>query len=341
MKLNVMKLSVILMVISFTVLACSTNKKEVYQVLDGFAQGGTYHIVYKDPLKEDFNLKDSLNLYFEQINKSVNGYDTLSLISRFNNGEEIEVDPIFTDIFYDSYKVYEESEGYFDVSAAPLFNAWGFGFKNKEKITQQKIDSILTYVGMDKIYIEGKKLIKKHPDIKLNFNAIAQGYTCDYIGDKLLSMGIDNFLIEVGGEVLCMGLNANNEEWRIGIDKPIDGNFLPGQSLEAIILLSNKGLVTSGNYRKYYIEEGEKYSHTINPKTGYPVKHNLLSVTVIADNATLADAYATYFMVIGLDKAKEEIQNMPGVDALFVYGDNEEMFVYSTPGVKTLENTEE
>ncbi len=338
MKLNAIKLSVILIVIGVIINACNTNKKDVYLVLDGFAQGGTYHIVYKDPKKPELSLKDSITLYFEQINKSVSGYDSLSLISKFNKGEDITIDSIFFNIFFDSYKIYKESNGYFDVSAAPLFDAWGFGFKNKEKMSQQKIDSILKFVGMDKVFIEGNKLVKKHPNIRLNFNAIAQGYTCDFIGDKLLAMGIDNFLIEVGGEVLCKGLNANNEEWRVGIDKPIDGNFLPGQSLEAIILLSDKGLVTSGNYRKYYIEDGEKFSHTIDPKTGYPVKHNLLSATVIADNATLADAYATYFMVIGLDRAKEEIKNMPGVDALFVYGDNEQMFVYSTPGVKVLGN---
>lgn len=151
-----------------------------------------------------------------------------------------------------------------------------------------------------------------------------------------MAMGIKNFLVEVGGEVLCKGVNANGELWRVGIDKPIDGNFLPGQSVEAIITLSNKGLVTSGNYRKYYIENGEKYSHTLDPKTGYPVKHNLLSVTVLAETSALADAYATYFMVIGLDEAKKIIENNPDIEALFVYGDNDEMFVYSTPGITTL-----
>ena len=242
----------------------------------------------------------------------------------------------FKDILCDSYKVYLESNGYFDVSAAPLFDIWGFGFKNKEDITQHKLDSILTFVGLNKIKIENNRIIKQDPRINLNFNAIAQGYTCDYIGGQLMAMGIKNFLVEVGGEVLCKGVNANGELWRVGIDKPIDGNFLPGQSVEAIITLSNKGLVTSGNYRKYYIENGEKYSHTLDPKTGYPVKHNLLSVTVLAETSALADAYATYFMVIGLDEAKKIIENNPDIEALFVYGDNDEMFVYSTPGITTL-----
>lgn len=337
MKPNVIKLAIILAVTGITCFSCNDQKKEEYIVIDGFAQGGTYHIVYQKPQNKKISLKDSLDLYFEQINKSVSGYDSLSIISRFNNGEDVIIDSIFKDIFNDSYKIYKESGGYFDVSAGPLFDAWGFGFKNKESITQKKLDSILNFIGMDKIHIQGDKIKKDNLNIRINFNAIAQGYTCDYIADKLNMMGIQNYLIEVGGEVYCKGYNANKQEWRVGIDKPIDGNFLPGQSLEAIVLLSNKGLVTSGNYRKYYIENGEKYSHTLNPKTGYPVKHNLLSVTVIADNATIADAYATYFMVIGLEEAKEVIKNMPGIDALFVYGDNEQMYVYSTPGVKTIQ----
>lgn len=196
----------------------------------------------------------------------------------------------------------------------------------------------MQFVGMEKLKIEQRKLIKADPRMRLNFNAIAQGYTCDYIARKFDAMGITDYLLEIGGEIYCKGLNAKGEEWSVGIDKPLDGNFIPGESFQAVLLLSNKGLVTSGNYRKFYIEDGVKYSHTIDPKTGYPVRHNLLSATVLAKNATLADAYATYFMVVGLERAKELLAQTPDMEALLVYGDQENMKVFSTSGIKLDKN---
>lgn len=318
---------------------CTTQTPHTYAVLDGFAQGGTFHIVYKLPGDRDTAgfkqaLNDSLTLYFNQINRSISGYDSLSLISRVNRGEEVLLDNIFIDVFNESQKVYRESNGAFDISAAPFFNLWGFGFKNKEQVTPRKIDSLMQFVGMEKLKIEEGKLVKADPRMQVNFNAIAQGYTCDYIAQKFDALGMTDYLLEVGGEIYCKGLNPKGKEWSVGIDKPIDGNFIPGESVEAVLLLSNKGLVTSGNYRKYYIENGVKYSHTIDPKTGYPVTHNLLSATVIAENATLADAYATYFMVVGLERAKEILARTPGMEALLVYGEQESMKIFSTPGIK-------
>lgn len=307
-----------------------------YVTIDGFAQGGTYHIVYRQPAGQtDTSIKDSLALYFEAINKSISGYDSLSIITRINNGEDIPLDRIFTEVFDASYQVYKESGGAFDISAAPFFDVWGFGFKNKEKVTPEMIDSLMKFVGMDKLSIENGHLKKADSRMKVNFNAIAQGYTCDYISGKFDAMGITDYLLEVGGEIYCKGLNAKGEAWRVAIDKPLDGNFIPGDEIEAVLLLSDKGLVTSGNYRKFYVEDGVKYSHTIDPKTGYPVRHNLLSATVIARNATIADAYATYFMVVGLEKAKEILAATPDMDALLVYGTQDSMQIYSTPGIRT------
>ncbi len=321
--------------------ACKDNKPSgtEYITLDGFAQGGTYHIVYKipDPTgNKDVatGLPDSLSQYFENINKSISGYDSLSIITKINNGEDIPLDDIFTDVFNESYRIYNESGGAFDVSAGPFFNLWGFGFRHKEQVTQAKIDSLMQFVGMEKLSIEGGRLKKACPGIQINFNAIAQGYTCDYIARKFDAMGITDYLIEVGGEIYCKGLNPKGKEWKVAIDKPVDGNFIPGESIESVLLLSDKGLVTSGNYRKFYIENGVKYSHTIDPRTGYPVKHNLLSATVIAGTAAIADAYATYFMVVGLEKAKEILAVTPGVEALLVYGEQDNMKVYSTPGIR-------
>ena len=320
---------------------CCTSNRPSYQTVDGFAQGGTFHLVYQTPATpEAYNIPDSVALYFRQIDKSLSGYDTTSLVSRINRGENPQLDPIFIECFNISKEVYENTDGAFDISAAPLFDLWGFGFGNKGEVSQQKIDSIMTFSGMDKLSIVhdtatgASYLHKADSRMKVNFNAIAQGYTCDYICSRLEQMGIENYLLEVGGEIFCKGTNAKGNPWSIGIDKPVDGNFIPGQSIEAILEVSGKGLVTSGNYRKFYIVEGEKFSHTIDPRTGYPVKHNLLSATVMAPTAAKADAYATYLMVIGLEKGKEFISRCEDMDALMVYGEDEDLKIFATEGIK-------
>lgn len=326
-------------IMAITAAGCS-GKKEAYRTLDGFAQGGTFHLVYELPESGEIqNIPDSIARYFKQIDKSLSGYDTSSLVSRINRGENPEVDQLFIECFNLSKEVYESTQGAFDISAAPLFDIWGFGFREKENVTVEKIDSILQFVGMDKLSIVYDSLSQAHylhkadPRMKVNFNAIAQGYTCDYICSKLEDMGIGNYLLEVGGEIMCKGVNAKGKEWSVAIDKPLDGNFVPGEDVQAIIQLSGRGLVTSGNYRKFYIENGEKFSHTINPATGYPVKHNLLSATVLAPTASMADAYATYLMVIGFEKAREFIEGREDMEALLVYGEQDKMKVYATEGV--------
>ena len=320
--------------------ASCTKKTDLYATIDGFAQGGTYHIVYQKPAGwEQLSLPDSLSKYFSQIDKSLSGYDQTSLVSQINRGENPALDSLFIECFNLSKEIYEATGGSFDISGAPLFDIWGFGFKEKVEITPNMVDSTRQFVGMDKLSItydeaSGKHfLFKADPRMKVNFNAIAQGYTCDYIAAKLELMGITDYLIEVGGEIVCKGKNSKGKEWSIAIDKPIDGNFIPGNDIQAIIELTDAGLVTSGNYRKFYIENGEKYSHTINPATGYPAKHNLLSATVIAPTAAIADAYATYLMVIGLEKAQEFLAASPQMEALLVYGEGEDLKVFSTSGV--------
>ena len=318
---------------------CSTPKSS-YTAIEGFAQGSTFRLVYEENTTSmEYNIPDSLSLYFTQIDKSLSGYDTTSIVSLINKGENPPLDSLFIECFNISKEVWRDTEGAFDISAAPFFQMWGFGFGNKEKISQEKIDSTMQIVGMDKLSIvydstlEQSFLKKADPRMQVNFNAIAQGYTCDYICGKLEKMGIANYLLEVGGEIMCKGVNAKGKEWGIAIDKPLDGNFIPGSSIEAIIEVSGKGLVTSGNYRKFYIEDGEKRSHTIDPRTGYPVKHNLLSATVIAPTAAMADAYATYLMVLGTEKAQEFLKSEAELDALLVYGEQDNLKVYATPGV--------
>ena len=326
-----------------TLCAC-INKRQNYVSEDGFAQGSTYHIVYEipasatDPQAFQLAVKESIDLYFDQINKAVSGYDSTSIISRINRGENPKLNKIFIDVFNYAQQIYKESNGAVDASAAPLFDIWGFGFKNKVEISKKQIDSIKQFIGMENLHISPDSLlIKNDHRLTLNFNAIAQGYTADYFAMKFDEMGIENYLLEIGGEIYCKGVNSKGKKWRVGIDKPIDGNFVPGNEIQAVIELQGRGLVTSGNYRKFYItEEGEKYSHTIDPESGYPVKHTLLSATVIADNATIADGYATYFMVVGLERAKEILATTPNMEALLVYGEQENMKSYETPGMRQM-----
>ncbi len=326
---------------SITISVGCTNSSDNYRTLDGFAQGGTFHLVYELPAGPGtVSLPDSLAKWFLHIDKSLSGYDSTSLVSQINRGGNPPLDKLFIECFNLSKKVYDATDGAFDISAAPLFDIWGFGVRNGEEPTQEKIDSILHFVGMDKLSIifdpatNSHYLQKEDPRMKVNFNAIAQGYTCDHICSNLEKMGIQNYLLEVGGEIMCKGVNRKGKEWSVAIDKPLDGNFVPGESIQAVIELSGKGLVTSGNYRKFYIKDGEKFSHTIDPETGYPVKHNLLSATVIAPTASMADAYATYLMVIGLEKAKVFLEGTDDMEALLVYGEQEQMKVFSTKGVK-------
>ena len=330
--------------------SCTGNESNPgYVVTEGFAQGSTYRIIYHipDSLLQDsvaFNnaAEDSIAVWFKRIDNAVSGYNKNSEISLYNSGLSGNVGKIFASIFEESFKYYKISGGLFDPSAAPLFDLWGFGFKNEQEPSQQAIDSVKAFVGMDKLSFQRtpKGGVIYTADslssdiIQLNFNAIAQGYTADYFGKGLEHMGIEDYLVEIGGEMLCKGVNARGELWKIGIDKPVDGNNISGQMIQAVIAVSGKGVVTSGNYRKFYIKDGQKYSHTINPLTGYPVTHSLLSATVIAPSSTEADAYATMFMVMGLEDSKKFLEAHPELDALLIYQKGDKLKQFATPGLK-------
>lgn len=307
------------------------NKAE-YRMIDGFTQGTTYHIAYSDD--KGVALDSLVEAILKEVDLSLSVYNKESLITKINNGEELEVDTLFRNVFNRSYEIYKLSGGLFDVSAAPLFNIWGFGFKNKMSITKERVDSALQLTGMDKISIENSKVVRTVPNITLNFNAIAQGYTADVIASEFEKLGIINFLIEIGGEIFCKGVNPKGKKWSVGIDRPVDGNMIQGEDLQDILLLSGGGLATSGNYRKFYEEDGLKYSHTINPLTGYPAKESILSATVTAPDAMTADAYATWFMVAGVDKAIEIIESDPTIEGYLVYSQGETVKVYKSTGIK-------
>jgi thiamine biosynthesis lipoprotein len=269
-------------------LTWSCKQKQEYKTIDGFTQGTTYHIVYEQPGKDTLNaLVDSLLL---SIDNSLSVYNDSSLISRINRNESVMPDTLFINVFNRSREIWDLSSGSFDISAAPFFEVWGFGAGEKRDVTQKMVDSIRQFVGMDKISLAEGKIVKSDPRVSLNVNAIAQGYTADVIAYAFDRLGIDNYLVEVGGEIFCKGVNAKGLEWSVGLDKPVEGNMIQGGELQEVISLSGRGLATSGNYRKFIEENGQKYSHTIDPKTGFPVKQSLLSATVVAADAMTADA---------------------------------------------------
>ena len=323
-----------------------------YYTIDGTTQGTTFHIVFQPQVSSDSSfaaVRDSVNAILERIDFSVSGYNKESVLTAFNEEGNPHVDKIFLDNFLASVKMAEESLGMFDASAAPLFDLWGFGFRTGTEVTQAMIDSVLQFVGMDHFHVDSLKagdgsdsiLIQRDdPRCRLNFNAIAQGYTSDLIAAKFSEMGMENFLVEVGGEVYARGVNPKGKFWNVGIDRPVDGNNSPGKDIQAVVHIQNQGLVTSGDYRKFYIKDGKKISHSINPKTGYPVEHNLLSATVVAPDATIADGYATYLMVLGFDKAREVVESNEKIEALLIFSDGDSLKVWMSEGMDAISTGE-
>jgi thiamine biosynthesis lipoprotein len=317
--------------VAFILTACSIKQQSDinYIQLQGNAQGTTFKIIYNDSLQRDFSTQiDSL---LKKLDTSLSTYVPESIISKVNkNDSTVVLDQHFITVFNRSQEISELSEGAFDITVATLINAYGFGFGKKENIDSLLIDSLLNYVGYKKVKIENNKVIKQHPAIQLDFNAIAQGYSVDVLADFLEKKGIENYMIEIGGELRCKGKNSKGNYWNIGIDKPIEN--LQKREMQTIVPLKNKAMATSGNYRKFYEKDGVKYSHTIDPKTGWPVKHQLLSATVIADDAMTADAFATVFMVMGKDKAIEFLETHKNLNlqVYLIFQNKDKLEVYST-----------
>jgi len=316
--------------------ACQPRKKSEYMKVSGFAQGTTYHITYENSTNEDYT--EAIDSLLKAFDKSCSMYDSTSIISRINNNDPtVEADDWFIDVFKKSAEVSALSGGALDITVGPVVHAWGFGNAPIAKHDKAYIDSLLQFVGMDKVKLEGRKVTKKNPGVSLDVNAVAQGYSVDVVSKFLEGKGIKNYLVEIGGEVHCKGTNAKDKLWHVGIDKPTDENIAPGDQLEAIIELDNKSLTTAGNYRKFFVENGVKYGHTIDPKTGFPAKNTLLSATVVADDAVTADAWDTAFMVLGLGKSKELLKKLPGIDVYFIYSNEQGKFeVFYSEGLKKM-----
>ena len=299
-----------------SLLSCNHKPQKINY--SGITQGSYFSITYYDEEGREF--EHEIDSIFKEVDNAVSLWNENSIIRKVNRNEDIVVNQIFKDNFEWARKASEFSEGAFDATIGPLVSAWGFHYKKELEMTPEMVDSIKQLVDYQKIDIVDDKVVKANPNMTLDFNAVAQGYTTDLIGKFLESRDIHNYLVDVGGEILARGTKPNGEQWTIGIEKPAE-NYNSDRSVQIKIQLKDKGIVTSGNYRKYIEKDGVRYSHSIDPKTGYPVEQNLLSATVIADNASWADCLATICMIVGKEKASKLLENQ-GVEAYFIFLEN-------------------
>ncbi|MDT0677819.1 FAD:protein FMN transferase [Autumnicola musiva] len=320
----------------FMFLSCSEGEAEKYTAA-GDALGTTYHITFF--AEKELPVAEGLDSIFRVINTSMSTYQEDSDISRINNGNTgIQVDSNFMEVFKYSDKIYKESGGYFDPTVGLLVNAYGFGPEvNYEQPDARQIDSLMTYIGFNKLSLtEDDRVEKEVPGIYLDFNAIAKGYAIDVIARWFDNRGVDNYLIELGGELVAKGKNTDNDSsWKVAIDDPRQEEG--ERTFQTVMSLENSALATSGNYRKFRTDSltGEAYVHTINPLTGKAQQSNLLSASVLAENCTLADGYATAFMALGLEKSKEMLQRIEGVEVYLIYaGGGNELQVFTSEGFK-------
>jgi FAD:protein FMN transferase len=319
----------LLLIISLLVLSCKPKTNPGYVFLEGFTQGTTYHITYED--QSSMNYIEEIELIFREIDSSMSVYRQNSIISGINNNDDnFKPDHYFIDVVSKAIEISNKTNGAFDITVGPLVNAWGFGFSGKMNISRELIDSLKGFVGIEKIHLNGADFIKSDPRIRIDVNAIAKGYTVDVVSEFLENKGVENYMVEIGGELRVKGINPKGTLWRIGVDKPIDDPDASERELQAVLAVQNIAMATSGNYRKFYIENGMKYSHTIDPQTGFPVTHNLLGATVFANNCMEADAYATAFMVMGLEKTKEFVRDNSGIEVYLIYDKGGELGVFFT-----------
>ena len=325
---------ILILMIGLTVLAsCGKQPKKMF--LQGQAQGSYYAVTYYDSLGRNF--QRDIDSIFHAVDVSVNLWVDTSVISKVNRNEEVTLDAIFIDNFNIAQEAARLSDGYFDPTISPIVAAWGFSYKHGDSITPQLIDSLKQLVDYRNVRIENGKVVKANPAMTLDFNAIAQGYTSDLIASFLDSRGIKNYLVDTGGEIMARGCKPNGQSWIVGIEKPAE-NWDSEQVVQTRVALRDKGLVTSGSTRKYVERNGKRYSHCIDPNTGYPVEHQLLSVTVLAENSVWADALASICMVMGLEKSLPLIESMDGVEAYYIYAnEKDELETFATKGFSVLD----
>lgn len=328
-----MKKLIYTFIASLLLVSCQTHKPQKI-VLQGLAQGSYYAITYYDSLNRNFQTE--IDSIFNIVDQSVSLWNDSSIISKVNRNEPVKLNQIFIDNFNIAQQASALSDGYFDATISPFVAAWGFSYKNGDSITPQLVDSLKQLVNYKAVHIENGNIVKENLNITLDFNAIAQGYTSDMIAEFLSSKGIGSFLVDTGGEIMARGCKPDGSSWIVGIEKPA-ANWDSERTVQERIYLRDKGLVTSGSTRKYVERSGKRYSHCIDPKTGYPVEHNVLSVTVIAENSVWADALASICMVMGLEKSLPIIESLDGVEAYYISSNNQgELEIFATEGFRNL-----
>lgn len=318
------------------VIITSCTPRQIYKKINfsGMAQGTYYSITYFDHL--DRNFQPQIDSLLDAFDMSVSMWQPESVISRINRGEDVICDAVFINTYVLARNVAEASGGAFDFTVGPLVNSWGFGFTDRQQVDQALVDSLLPLVDYRLVRLVDNKIVMDKEGINFDFNAVAQGYSVDLVGAYLASKGIDNYLVDIGGEVLAVGEKPSQGPWVVGIEKPTEDE-MSERTLETTLELKNMAMATSGSYRKFYEEDGIRYSHTIDPKTGYPVTHTLLSVSVVASDAGTADAWATALLVMGLEKGKEFLRSKNDIEAYFIYSKEDgTLGTYFTEGLEEL-----
>lgn len=315
-----------LIVLSLTVLFTQCDSNTEYLYVKGQVFGTYYSITYLHPKKK--NLEKEIEKKFKKFDNSLSTFNSNSIISRINqNDTTVKTDSFFEEMYSMAVRVSDESNGAFDITVAPLVNAWGFGFGNHDHSVSPDLDTIMPYIGYRKIRLENHRLIKNHKRMMIDASAIAKGQGSDVIAALLEENGCENYMVEIGGEIACKGANPKGEKWHIGIDKPIDEpvdeKLDTNSGFQTVLAITDVGLATSGNYRQFYVKDGKKYAHTIEPRTGYPVQHNLLSVSVIAPTCMQADAYATAFLVLGVDSSLHICNRHVDMECYLIYADEQ------------------
>ena len=300
-----------------------------YQKNAGLIFGTTYNITYQS----DEDLHKEVLAKLKEVDGALSMFNEKSTITKINNNEDVTPSEMFTDVFQLAQKISQETNGSFDITVAPLVNIWGFGFKKGEEPSKHAIDSLKALIGYQKVSYDGKRVAKKDPRITLDCSAIAKGYGADVVARLLDEKGIKNYLVEIGGEVVTRGISEKRVPWKIGVTKPTEDPTETGD-LQTVLNVTDKAMATSGNYRNFYYKGGKKYAHTIDPKTGYPVQHNILSATVLCDECARADAFATAFMVMGLERAKKVLEKNPDLMVYFIYDKNGQNDVWFSPSLK-------
>jgi thiamine biosynthesis lipoprotein len=314
-----------------TVLIIRQQRNMPYQKYSDFVFGTTFTVSYQC----DSDMNQSIKAELMKVDASLSPFNKASIITAINNNEDVTPDKMFMDVFQLAMDVSRETNGAFDITVAPLVNAWGFGFKSGEKPTAKQVDSLRQIIGYQKVSLVDGKIRKQDPRMMLDCSAIAKGYGTDVVANFLRSRGVKNFMVEIGGEIVTCGVNPSRVPWKVGVIKPTDDSLNVSHEVQTVLNVTDIAMATSGNYRRFYYKDGKKFAHTIDPATGYPVQHNILSATVLAKTCATADAYATSFMVMGLDGARKVLERHPELMAYFIYDDGQgNNAVWFSPSLK-------